>query len=106
MTDPTGRPTSPRRDVGASPVTEVLTAATGTSVRRMRKLRVTIVDAPAAAERGRVHTFAQDEIRVGSSPDADVPITDAAVSREHASIRVGAHGWTITDHGSTNGTFV
>src|SRR6185295_10064319 len=78
----------------------------GAAVRRIRKLRVTIVDAPEAADKSRVFTFAQDEVRVGSSPDVDVPIRDASVSREHLAIRTGPHGYLLTDCGSTNGTFV
>ena len=89
-----------------SPATEVITRESGATVRRIRKLRVVVVDAPDAAEHGRTFTFAQDEVRVGSSPDADVPLGDAAVSREHLAIRLGAHGWMLTDVGSTNGSFV
>jgi transcriptional regulator with GAF, ATPase, and Fis domain len=89
-----------------SPVTEVITGETGAAVRRIRKLRAVVVDAPDPRDVGRSHVFAQDEIRVGSSPDADVSINDPAISREHIAIRLGAHGWTITDCGSTNGTFV
>ena len=88
------------------PVTEVITAETGAAVRRIRKLRVTVVDAPDANDRGRVFSFARDEIRIGSSPDVDVPLGDPSVSREHLAVRLGAHGFALTDLGSTNGTFL
>jgi transcriptional regulator with GAF, ATPase, and Fis domain len=89
-----------------SPVTEVITAETGASIRRIRKLRVGIVDAPDPSDRGRVQVFAQDEIRIGSSPDVDVPIADPAISREHLAVRLAADGFILTDEGSTNGTFI
>ncbi len=88
------------------PVTEVITADTGAAIRRIRKLRVTIVDAPDAAERGRVFCFARDEIRIGCSPDVDVPLGDTSVSREHLAVRLGSYGFALTDLGSTNGTFI
>ena len=96
----------PRPALKRSPVTEVITAATGASMRRIRKLRVVIVDAPESADQGRVFAFAQDEVRIGSSPDADVPIADPSLSREHVAVRLGAHGFLITDSGSTNGTYI
>jgi len=89
-----------------SPVTEVITSSTGAEVRRMRKLRVVIVDAPDTSQQGTILTFAQDEVRIGSSPETDVHVNDPAVSREHVAIRAGAHGWTVSDTGSTNGTFI
>lgn len=89
-----------------SPITEVITSDTGTSLRRIRKLRVTIVDSPDESERERSFVFAQDEVRIGTSPDADVPLHDGAVSREHLAIRLGPHGFSLSDVGSTNGSFV
>jgi transcriptional regulator with GAF, ATPase, and Fis domain len=67
---------------------------------------VVIVDAPDKSEHGRSFTFAQDEVRIGSSADADVPIADGAISREHVAIRLDESGWSIADCGSTNGTFI
>lgn len=89
-----------------SPITEVITSDTGASLRRIRKLRVTIVDSPEPKERDRSYVFAQDEVRVGSGADADVPLSDSAVSREHLAIRLGPHGFSLSDTGSTNGSFV
>jgi len=89
-----------------SPVTEVITPEKGPSLRRIRKLRVVIVDSPDAKEHGRVFSFAQDEVRIGSSPDVDVPLADSSVSREHVAIRLLPDGFRLTDLGSTNGTFV
>ncbi|AKT44113.1 sigma 54-interacting transcriptional regulator [Chondromyces crocatus] len=88
------------------PVTEVIDAQTGASIRRIRKLRVVVVDAPDARDQGLAFVFAQDEVRFGTSPDADVPLRDPAVSREHLAVRLGPHGFSLADLGSTNGTFV
>mgnify|MGYP000086889686 CR=1 FL=1 len=97
---------APRAGEKPSPITEVITPETGPSLRRIRKLKIVIVSAPDKAEQNRVFSFAQDEIRIGSSPDADVPITDSMISREHVSIRLLPDGFLIADLGSTNGSFI
>jgi Protein of unknown function (DUF3662)/FHA domain len=43
---------------------------------------------------------------LGRSRECDVVVDDANVSRRHAEIRPGPHGWTVADLGSTNGTRV
>jgi FHA domain-containing protein len=43
---------------------------------------------------------------IGRSRDCDIVIDDANVSRHHAEVRPGAHGWTVADLGSTNGVRV
>jgi len=43
---------------------------------------------------------------MGRAPQCAVMWDDASVSRQHASIRTDSHGYTITDLGSMNGTFV
>ncbi len=35
-----------------------------------------------------------------------MPLADPSVSREHIAVRLGPHGFAVTDCGSTNGTFV
>ncbi|MBK9260394.1 MAG: sigma 54-interacting transcriptional regulator [Polyangiaceae bacterium] len=88
------------------PVTEVIDDSMGPSLRRIRKLHVVVVDAPDPRDVGLTRTFAQDEVRLGSSPDVDVTLRDTAVSREHIAVRLGPHGFSLTDIGSTNGTYV
>src|SRR3712207_1458082 len=43
---------------------------------------------------------------LGRSRECEVVVDDGNVSRRHAEIRPGPHGWTIADLGSTNGTRV
>ena len=47
-----------------------------------------------------------DLVTVGRSPNAEIFLDDVTVSRHHADIRHGAQGWSITDAGSLNGTYV
>jgi Inner membrane component of T3SS, cytoplasmic domain len=43
---------------------------------------------------------------IGSAPDADIVLNDAAISGKHASLRYKDQRFTITDLDSTNGTFL
>ncbi|MEV4558856.1 FHA domain-containing protein [Kitasatospora sp. NPDC049285] len=43
---------------------------------------------------------------IGRDPNSDFPFDDARVSWRHASLTFDGTGWQLTDHGSTNGTFV
>ncbi len=43
---------------------------------------------------------------MGRTPQCTVVWDDPSVSRQHASIRSDAHGYSITDLASMNGTFV
>jgi transcriptional regulator with GAF, ATPase, and Fis domain len=89
-----------------APPTEVITRESGPSVRRVRKLRVSIVACPDASLTGEAFTFAEDEVRIGSGEACDVTVNDPAVSREHVAVRLEQDGWSVHDLGSTNGTFV
>jgi len=88
-----------------SPVTEIITSETGPSIRRIRKLRVVVLDSAGTAP-GQVSSFAQDEVRVGTGAECDVVLSDPSVSREHLSIRLVPDGFLLTDLRSTNGSFV
>jgi pSer/pThr/pTyr-binding forkhead associated (FHA) protein len=43
---------------------------------------------------------------VGRDPDCDVVLDDDRISRRHAVLAAGPAGWTLTDAGSKNGTFI
>lgn len=45
-------------------------------------------------------------VRIGSAPDNDVVLTDRAISRRHAEIRMTPNGLLLRDLSSTNGTFI
>ncbi len=99
-------PDKPPRAVRAAPITEVISADAGPSLRRIRKLRIVVVASPNDAEKNAVFSFAQDEVRIGQSPEADVTLSDSLISREHLSVRLLPDGFLLTDLSSTNGTFI
>jgi hypothetical protein len=47
-----------------------------------------------------------EAIIVGRAPNSDISIPDSTVSKVHAYIRQTPSGWAITDHNSTNGTYM
>ncbi len=75
-------------------------------VRRIEKIQVTCVDSPDETKKGQSFTFAKDEVQIGASPEADIFVDDRSVSREHLAIRGTDAGWTLTDLGSMNGTYI
>jgi len=77
-----------------------------TEVRRIQKLRISVVDGPGDPAQQRQATMGQDDIRIGSDASSDFVVHDRLVSREHLSIKAGEGGWVLTDRGSTNGTHI
>jgi DNA-binding NtrC family response regulator len=55
---------------------------------------------------GRSTVVQGDRIRIGSHPSNDIILTDRLVSRFHCSLTATPSGWTLTDSGSRNGTFL
>jgi phage tail-like protein len=51
-------------------------------------------------------TLTMDVLRVGRHPDNGLVLADREVSRDHAEFKRESSGFTLTDLGSTNGTFV
>ncbi|MBI4820075.1 MAG: sigma 54-dependent Fis family transcriptional regulator [Deltaproteobacteria bacterium] len=78
---------------------------TGTSSGRVRfrEYRIEVVEGPDA---GRVVRASRASIVIGSSSDADLVLTDKAVSRAHARMLPHVDGVDIADLGSKNGVYV
>jgi DNA-binding NtrC family response regulator len=76
-------------------------AAGGASVMRPVIVRVT-----TGPDRGQERRLEAGTLVLGSSPDADLPLSDGTVSRYHAELALLATGVRVKDLGSTNGTFV
>jgi hypothetical protein len=54
----------------------------------------------------RMHDMGEETITVGRGPESDIFLDDVTVSRKHAEIERGEHGYRIRDVGSLNGTYV
>jgi pSer/pThr/pTyr-binding forkhead associated (FHA) protein len=54
----------------------------------------------------RMHDMGEETITVGRSPESNIFLDDVTVSRKHAEIERGEHGYRIRDVGSLNGTYV
>jgi transcriptional regulator with GAF, ATPase, and Fis domain len=67
------------------------------------KIRVSVTEGPNS---GAVRELAGNTLRVGSSSDNDLALTDITVSRRHCSIEALPSGVRIRDEGSTNGVFI
>ncbi len=47
-----------------------------------------------------------EPVRIGRLPDCAIALSDSQVSRHHAEVRRGEHGFAVVDLGSLNGTTV
>lgn len=47
-----------------------------------------------------------DLVEIGRSPESTIFLDDITVSRHHARLTRNAEGWTLTDAGSLNGSYV
>jgi hypothetical protein len=52
---------------------------------------------------GRRSMLSGSRVVIGRSRDCDIVVSDPNVSRRHAELRRGEHGWSVVDLGSTNG---
>jgi hypothetical protein len=53
-----------------------------------------------------VYNLDQTRVRIGREAGVDIIIDNPGVSRLHAELRKEGDGWTVTDMGSANGTFL
>ncbi len=70
---------------------------------RYTKARVTVIEGPDA---GSFVDMASQAVRIGTSLDNDLVLTDQTVSRRHCAIVPMPHGLRLVDEGSTNGVLV
>ncbi len=82
------------------------------------RITITELDAPVAppqgavlvvrtgSKRGSRIALDADQISIGRQEDSDIFLDDITVSRNHATLRRSASGFSVQDHGSLNGTYV
>jgi pSer/pThr/pTyr-binding forkhead associated (FHA) protein len=58
------------------------------------------------ANKGSRFLIAQETVSVGRSPESEIFLDDVTVSRSHAVIERKASGFSLTDLGSLNGTYI
>ena len=58
------------------------------------------------ASKGARFLIAQDRTLIGRSTESEIFLDDVTVSRSHAVIERGISGFTLTDLGSLNGTYI
>ena len=84
--------------------TEVIVAASQSQLRvQFEAIELRVVTGPDA---GLEISLGLPVLRIGTAPDNDVVLTDRAISRRHAEIRMTPTGLLLRDLGSTNGTFI
>ena len=71
------------------------------------------VAGPVSGQQLRIQGAGADQLlqpgstyRIGRDPGADIVVSDARVSWQHAIVERQGNGWLLQDAGSTNGTFV
>ena len=55
---------------------------------------------------GLTYVLGDGETAAGRGPESEIFLADVTVSRHHAVFKVDSEGLTVTDLGSTNGTYV
>ncbi|MFZ4791548.1 MAG: sigma 54-interacting transcriptional regulator [Candidatus Competibacteraceae bacterium] len=84
--------------------TEIIIAAASSKLRvQFEAIELRVI---AGADAGLEMSLGLPTVRIGSAADNDVALTDRAVSRRHAEIRMTPNGLLLRDLGSTNGTFI
>jgi signal transduction histidine kinase len=74
------------------------------ATQKNRALQPTLV-CVSGAEMGKSFPIAEDSVVIGRA-NADIKLGDRDVSRQHARLGVGAHGYVLEDLGSVNGTLI
>jgi transcriptional regulator with GAF, ATPase, and Fis domain len=82
---------------------EFTRAAERVHVVQYRKLRLTVTKGP---DTGLTYDAAGASVRIGTSPENDLVLSDETVSRRHCEVMLTERGIRVTDAGSTNGIMV
>ncbi len=93
-----GRPTTEQ----AGDNTAAIDAATSSEISHVEGMLVV----RQGSKRGSQIMLDQPETTLGRHPESDVFLDDITVSRRHATISRGEHGYTVADAGSLNGTYI
>lgn len=84
--------------------TEIIVAATNLPLSvQFEAIELRVLAGPDA---GREISLGLPSVRIGTASDNDLLLTDRAISRRHAEIRMTPDGLLLRDLGSTNGTFI
>ncbi len=90
--------------IPSSDGTEIIVAASQSRLRvQFDVIELRVVTGPDA---GLEVSLGLPTVRIGTAPDNDVVLSDRAVSRRHAEIRMAPNGLLLRDLNSTNGTFI
>jgi DNA-binding NtrC family response regulator len=84
--------------------TEIIVATAQSQLRvQFEVIELRVLSGPDA---GQETSLGLPTVRIGTAADNDVVLTDRAISRRHAEIRMTSEGLLLRDLGSTNGTFI
>jgi transcriptional regulator with GAF, ATPase, and Fis domain len=75
----------------------------GDTVLRLTQYRLVVVGPGGESA---THPFKARVVVIGSSPDAELPLDDRQVSRQHCQVEIDARGYRLRDLGSKNGTYL
>ena len=90
--------------IPSSDGTEIIVAAAQSQLRvQFEAIELRVIAGPDA---GQELSLGLPSVRIGTAADNDLVLTDRAVSRRHAEIRMTPEGLLLRDLGSTNGTFI
>jgi transcriptional regulator with GAF, ATPase, and Fis domain len=82
---------------------EFTRAAERVQIVQYRKLQLTVIKGP---DTGLTLEAAGASVRIGTSPENDLVLSDETVSRRHCEVMLTERGIRVTDAGSTNGVMV
>lgn len=90
--------------IPSSDGTEIIVATSQARLRvQFEAIELRVVAGP---DNGLEVSLGLPTVRIGTAPDNDVVLSDRAVSRRHAEIRMTPNGLLLRDLNSTNGTFI